>query len=79
MLYKIIHGDDTIPSDNYICSVVDSRKRGTHRLSEIKSPKNMYKYLFFPIIMRHWNHLPAEVATATTMDEFNVMLGRLSV
>ena len=76
MLYKIIHGDVAIPSDSYITSG-DARTRGAHRLREIPSPKDIYKFSLFPRTVRQWNHLPAEVATATTVDGFKVMLGRL--
>ena len=58
MLYKIIHGDVAIPSDSYITSG-DSRTRGAHRLREIPSPKDVYKYSFFPRTVRQWNHLSA--------------------
>ena len=76
MMFKILHGDVVIPSDSYV-SAGDSRTRGAHRLREIPSPKDVYKYSFFPRTVRQWNHLPAEVATATTVDGFKVMLGRL--
>ena len=46
MMFKILHGEVDIPSNQYITSG-DSRARGAHRLREIPSSKDVYKFSFF--------------------------------
>ena len=48
MMYKMyLHGVADIPSRRYVTSG-DSRTRGAHRLREIPSSKDAYKFSFFP-------------------------------
>ena len=76
MMFKILHGEVDIPANQYITSG-DSRTRGAHRLREIPSSKDVYKFSFFPRTVRQWNHLPSETATAKSVEGFKVLLGRL--
>ena len=78
MMFKILHGEVGISSNQYITSG-DTRTRGAHRLREIPSSKDIYKFYFSQGTVRQWNHLPSETATAKSVEGFKFMLGRLPV
>ena len=80
MLFQIYHGSIGIPHDPYILpyrhTPRPSRQTGMHTLATYQCRTNYFKCSFFPQTIVAWNALPKGVVTSSTLDAFNVALGR---
>ena len=75
MLYKIIHGyvyvQLTLP---LTYSSLKGVTRGHHnKILQPATRTDVYKYSFFPSVIRLWNNLPASLSTET-INEFKYLL-----
>ena len=75
MMYKITHHLVAIPSSTILIPS-DSRTRKHHSQTfrHIYTPKDSYRFSFFPYTITHWNLLPTTVVTTQTVDSFREQL-----
>ena len=61
MLFRIRYG--LVDIHTHIAHSNDSRTRGSQRLRQLPTSKDVYKYLFCPRTISDWNRLPVSITT----------------
>ena len=71
MFYKIGHGLVAVPMPSYVLPPI-RLTRHMHPLSfrQIQTHCDYYKFSVYPATILLWNSLPANIAQATTLDQF---------
>ena len=72
MMYKVTYDLVAIPASDYL--VWNTRaSRYIHPLAyrQIQTPKDYYRFTFFPRPIIHWNTLPANIPTLPTLAQFS--------
>lgn len=78
LFYKAVNNLVDIPTDN-ILEPLTHRSRHNHSLS-YKLPHaatDYYKFAFFPRTIFHWNSLPPDIPTMTTVEQFSAAVSRI--
>ena len=78
MCYKIVHSLVAITSVQFTPTIVSTRGNQT-KFIQIQARTNYYKFSFFPAVIPVWNSLPAEVATAESLDQFKLKLSAVQL
>ena len=74
-MYKIVNGLVDIPKDNYLFPPTRVGPRTKPHLYQLyQCETNYFKHSFFPWTVVEWNHLPAEVAAAPSLELFKASL-----
>ena len=76
LLYKINGGLVEVPTT--MLSQSDRRTRGAHKLRQIQSNKDFYKYSFFPNTISVWNCLPQSIAHSPNLESFKSGISTLT-
>ena len=77
MLFKIVHGQVAIPSDQLVRPSRLTRHSHSYSFRQIQSTKNSLKYSFFPLTIVQWNRLPDSVVSLTSVDQFKLAVNKM--
>ena len=72
LFYKAVNNMVEIPTDNILIPLT-RRSRHNHPLSYrlISATTDYYKFSFFPRTIFHWNSLPPDIPSLTSVEQFN--------
>ena len=78
LFYKIVNNLVEIPVVN-ILTPLDRRSRHNHPLSYrlIQASTDYYKFSYFPRTIFHWNSLPPDIPTLTSVEQFNAAVSSI--
>lgn len=79
LFYKIVYGLVAIPMPPYIVHPL-KQTRLSHPLAfrQIHTSVDYYKFLFFPLAVWQWNHLPASIVMLPTLNAFKLAVCNVS-
>ena len=78
MLFKIKHELVDLNPSNYLRHS-DPRTRGAQRLYQERAEHPVLYNSFFPRTSREWNQLPTNTTEASTLEDFKLRLGCISI
>lgn len=73
--YKIKNNLVEVPN---MLNQSDRRTRGAHKIRQISSSKDFYKFSFFPATITDWNRLPEQVALSPDLESFKSGISTLT-
>ena len=74
MIYKIINNLIDIEASLYLTPTTSATRGHSRRYLYIQARINAYHHSFFPSAVRVWNRLPAHLVTATSLEQFKILI-----
>ena len=79
MIYKINNNLVCIPTTQLSTNRYNTRSMVRGGYVQLRTTTNYHKFSFFPVAIRAWNILPADVTRSTTLEQFKAGLKQITI
>ena len=82
LLYKILHNHATIPIIDFLPNTSTAIHTRSHHDTKLYTPTprtDIFKYSYFPSVIRLWNNLPQNIIDSSTVTEFKSLISNVPV